>query len=476
MIARYEYRPQSLASALSAFTSGSIIYFDGTTLAEDNANLFYDSTAKAVGIGSNAFPLSEKLSVWPNSDVTIVLGQIVLQGFAGFALISQYNNSGFTSVGFAQGPAGDSFFNAPIGTSLNFSIALNAVIVVTAGFMTTAPGVVMKFSGATSGFTGLQSKAAASSLTYTLWDADVANGVITSNGSQVLSLALITNSNIAAGAAIAVSKLAALTASRIVVSDGSGFLSVNAALTANKVAYATASGAIASNNLFHIDVSIMALGVGTSTPKGTLHATNSRDQPGLQITANAAQTTDLIVIESSGGTKSAGVDSVGRFQCPAASTSTVSLPGFSIENDTGTGNYTAGLNQWGVSCGGAAIQTWEGTKTNAKKNAVYEQGIYLERKTATNVNYNVVADDTIVACSTTTSVINVNLIAASSFIQDGSPGILIIKDEGGNAGTNNITVVPNGTDKIDGVNASFTINTNYGVTRLYAISGNWFKI
>jgi hypothetical protein len=53
--------------------------------------------------------------------------------------------------------------------------------------------------------------------------------------------------------------------------------------------------------------------------------------------------------------------------------------------------------------------------------------------------------------------------------------IYIIKDESGAAGTNAITVtaqVP-GTNKIDGA-SSKTINTNYGVLRLYSSSDNWF--
>ena len=36
----------------TTFTSGSITYFDGTKIAEDNANLFYDATNKRIGLGT----------------------------------------------------------------------------------------------------------------------------------------------------------------------------------------------------------------------------------------------------------------------------------------------------------------------------------------------------------------------------------------------------------------------------------------
>jgi hypothetical protein len=58
------------------------------------------------------------------------------------------------------------------------------------------------------------------------------------------------------------------------------------------------------------------------------------------------------------------------------------------------------------------------------------------------------------------------------------PGItnqkIVIKDESGNAGTNNITISASSPNLIDG-SASLTINTNYGVVTLY-FNTNWFKI
>jgi hypothetical protein len=52
--------------------------------------------------------------------------------------------------------------------------------------------------------------------------------------------------------------------------------------------------------------------------------------------------------------------------------------------------------------------------------------------------------------------------------------ILIIKDERGTASTQNILVVPNGADTIDG-QSTYTISTNYGFTTLWFSSG-WRRI
>lgn len=54
--------------------------------------------------------------------------------------------------------------------------------------------------------------------------------------------------------------------------------------------------------------------------------------------------------------------------------------------------------------------------------------------------------------------------------------VLIIADESGGAATHNITITPNGTEKINGVNSSITINANFGFVRLMAIAGGWIKL
>jgi hypothetical protein len=51
--------------------------------------------------------------------------------------------------------------------------------------------------------------------------------------------------------------------------------------------------------------------------------------------------------------------------------------------------------------------------------------------------------------------------------------VIIVKDKGGNASTNNITVDTEGSETIDG-SASVAINSNYGSVRLYSDGDNLF--
>lgn len=49
----------------------------------------------------------------------------------------------------------------------------------------------------------------------------------------------------------------------------------------------------------------------------------------------------------------------------------------------------------------------------------------------------------------------------------------IIKDEGGGAAANNITISTEGAELIDGA-ATLVISSNYGVARVYSNGSNWF--
>jgi hypothetical protein len=73
--------------------------------------------------------------------------------------------------------------------------------------------------------------------TLTLPGADsAANNVMVSDGSGNLSLAALVNANVSASAAIALSKLAAVTADRALISDGSGYITAST-VTATELGY-----------------------------------------------------------------------------------------------------------------------------------------------------------------------------------------------------------------------------------------------
>jgi hypothetical protein len=74
---------------------------------------------------------------------------------------------------------------------------------------------------------------------------------------------------------------------------------------------------------------------------------------------------------------------------------------------------------------------------------------------------------------TTTSAITINLPTSASV----SDRAYIFKDVSGMANTNNISIVPNGADKIEGINATKLLSSNYGAwTFLSDGAGNWWMI
>lgn len=66
-----------------------------------------------------------------------------------------------------------------------------------------------------------------------------------------------------------------------------------------------------------------------------------------------------------------------------------------------------------------------------------------------------------------------SLTLPSSLCKEGN--WLIIKDAGGLAGTNNITIDTESTEKIDGAD-TLVINTNYDWVILYCDGSNWYII
>lgn len=89
-------------------------------------------------------------------------------------------------------------------------------------------------------------------------------------------------------------------------------------------------------------------------------------------------------------------------------------------------------------------------------------------RTATAVSTNS-ANQTIIGVTSTAAARTITLLTADMV----NGRVMIIKDESGGAGTNNITIATQGAETIDGVN-SIDIVVNYGVIRVYSDGSNWF--
>lgn len=84
--------------------------------------------------------------------------------------------------------------------------------------------------------------------------------------------------------------------------------------------------------------------------------------------------------------------------------------------------------------------------------------------------YSTDSDDALLSVSyTTTGAVTITLQSADVV----AGRVLVIKDAGGNATTNNITVNTQGSETIDGA-SSASITANDGVLRLYSDGTNWF--
>jgi len=92
--------------------------------------------------------------------------------------------------------------------------------------------------------------------------------------------------------------------------------------------------------------------------------------------------------------------------------------------------------------------------------------------TRTASDYTILKDDFYVGVTDTTVARTLDLPPIASVQLD---AIIIIKDESGGAGANNITIDADGAETIDGA-ATKVINSNYGVFRLKRGPTQWFTL
>lgn len=105
-----------------------------------------------------------------------------------------------------------------------------------------------------------------------------------------------------------------------------------------------------------------------------------------------------------------------------------------------------------------------------------DSGRRLPRAKSINANYIVQLEDRIIGVDTSGGAIQITM--PSTFVQasnDNNSQVCIFKDETGDAAVNNITIVTEGSELIDGA-ATKVINTNYGSVGFYSDGINLFTL
>ena len=120
--------------------------------------------------------------------------------------------------------------------------------------------------------------------------------------------------------------------------------------------------------------------------------------------------------------------------------------------------------------GDAAADTLTVTGTSTFNAGVtINAGLVIKYVGKVESNYTASTDDVIIGVVTTELPVTITLPSAGAV----AGKIYIIHDEGGDAGTNAITIATEGSETIDG-NSSATINSNYGTLRIYSDGTNFF--
>ena len=142
-------------------------------------------------------------------------------------------------------------------------------------------------------------------------------------------------------------------------------------------------------------------------------------------------------------------------------------PGFAKYGDTNTGIGFAAADQLSLIAGGKEIaRCYEDTA------GWFETfGGRIIDRTSTAADLTTDKGMHYIGVTDTTAARTITL--ASATVEEGR--VVIIKDESGGAGTNNITIATEGAETIDGAN-TYTIGNNYGAVTLISDGTNWFAI
>lgn len=132
---------------------------------------------------------------------------------------------------------------------------------------------------------------------------------------------------------------------------------------------------------------------------------------------------------------------------------------------------TAGNVLFVTGSGRVGIGTTSPTHALTTAGSTHLSGGLVHKRTAvTSATYSIQLSDYYVGVNTTSNPITLTVPAASTAVEGQT---FAVKDEGGQAGTNKITLARSGGDTIDG-DVSQLIESPYGAVMLYTDGANWF--
>jgi hypothetical protein len=315
----------------------------------------------------------------------------------------------------------------------------------------------------------------------------------------------IVNADIDAAAAIAFSKMAALTASRVLGSDGSGVVSALSTATYPDLTELSYVKGVTSAIQTQLNAKLSLS--GNSTITGNIIITGDFTVNGTTTTVN---TTNMDVTDKSIKVNFGGNDASSEGA------------GIEVVRTATNGSIiyaAAAASKWKVGNLGAEVEVVDLSSSQTLTNKTIDS----DNNTITNiVNADIKANAAIDATKiadgsvTSTEFQYINTLSSNAQTQlDGKQSIpvvttpgaypytatnntiilvdtasartvtlpaptlnycIIIKDAVGSAGTNNITVARNGTEKIDGIAASRTLASNWGSWSFVSNGTDWFMI
>lgn len=332
-----------------------VAIFDGTTgtLLRASPGIFRLGAAGNVGIGVVPTQLLDILKTQNSATVIRVTNQNASGGaFAGMNVTNDIENTGFFGTG-SSGTTTALYKNRAIIE--NTSTATGTGISLIANH---ANGDIRMFTGGTTERLKIDNAGlvALSSL---------GSGVVHSSVLGLLSSSAIVNADVDAAAAIAHSKIAALTVSRALVSDGSGFVSVSATTTTQLqlLSSATGSTGTASTNLvFSTSPVLVTPNIGTPSA-GVLSSCTGYAVSALTGLGTGVAT--FLATPSSANLASAVTDETGTNKLVFSDNCVLVTPNLGTPSSLFLNNASALPVATGISGLGSGIATWLATPSSA---------------------------------------------------------------------------------------------------------------